>query len=159
MYVCLVLFFIQSVSPEIIAMVCWTRLKTINNESISEPQAHIRVPCHHCMTTLCTFVADTLQALPFRFHDNHSKSVVLSEDKRTAARREGGGGGGHGHGIVMSRDPMEVNQLYEVRCGLDLYFRQGGTRVAQWLGRGGGGGARHRHVARPHGQPAVRGQM
>ncbi|XP_070175043.1 tripartite motif-containing protein 59-like [Littorina saxatilis] len=55
---------------------------------------------------------DEATAGAFRFHDNHEKMVVLSNDKQTAAHR---GGFLDGDGIVMSCDPMEVNKLYEVQ--------------------------------------------
>ncbi|XP_070175062.1 uncharacterized protein [Littorina saxatilis] len=47
----------------------------------------------------------------FRFHDNHGEEVVLTNDQQTAEYRRDLAG----DGIVMSRDPMNVNTLYEVR--------------------------------------------
>ncbi|XP_070175060.1 tripartite motif-containing protein 3-like [Littorina saxatilis] len=52
------------------------------------------------------------QTKAFRFHDNHGKKVVLSNDQKTAEFR---GDFGDGGGYVMSRDPMEVNKLNEVQ--------------------------------------------
>ena len=52
------------------------------------------------------------QATAFRFHDNHGTRIVLSDNQQTAERT--GGKGSALHGIVMSRDPMQFNHLYEV---------------------------------------------
>ena len=49
------------------------------------------------------------QATAFRFHDNHSTGIVLSDNKQTAERTSR-----FVDGIVMSRDPMEENTVYEV---------------------------------------------
>ncbi|XP_070176396.1 E3 ubiquitin-protein ligase TRIM56-like [Littorina saxatilis] len=46
----------------------------------------------------------------FRFHDNHGKNIVLSNDQLTTERKSGT----EGYGTVMSRDPMEINVVYEV---------------------------------------------
>ncbi|XP_070175463.1 myosin heavy chain, striated muscle-like [Littorina saxatilis] len=50
------------------------------------------------------------QTEDFCFHDNHGTEVVLSNNQQTAEYRSRG----LRNGIVMSRDPMEVNKLYEV---------------------------------------------
>ena len=49
------------------------------------------------------------QATAFRFHENHGTSIVLSDNKRTAERTAD-----RNNGIVMSRDPMVENTVYEV---------------------------------------------
>ena len=49
------------------------------------------------------------QATAFSFHDNHGTGIVLSDDKQTAERTAGSG-----TGIVLSRDPMVENTVYEV---------------------------------------------
>ena len=49
------------------------------------------------------------QATAFRFHDNHGTGIVLSDDKQTAERTAE-----EYYGIVMSRDPMVENTVYEV---------------------------------------------
>ena len=49
------------------------------------------------------------QATAFSFHDNHGTGIVLSDDKQTAERTAGSG-----NGIVLSRDPMVENTVYEV---------------------------------------------
>ncbi|KAK7094732.1 E3 ubiquitin-protein ligase Midline-1-like isoform X2 [Littorina saxatilis] len=46
----------------------------------------------------------------FRFHDNHGENIVLSNHQLTAERKSGTLCGG----VVMSRDPMEINVVYEV---------------------------------------------
>ena len=51
------------------------------------------------------------QATAFSFHDNHGTNTVLSNNKQTAERRSGT----EYDGIVMSRDPMVENMLYEVK--------------------------------------------
>ena len=48
----------------------------------------------------------------FGFHDNHGSKIALSDNQQTAERT--GGKGSARNGIVMSRDPMQVNRLYEV---------------------------------------------
>ena len=42
------------------------------------------------------------------FHDNHGTGIVLSNNKQTARAEK------WGNGVVMLRDPMTVNMLYEV---------------------------------------------
>ena len=49
------------------------------------------------------------QATAFSSHDNHGTGVVLSDDKQTAERTADSW-----NGIVMSRDPMVANTVYEV---------------------------------------------
>ena len=49
------------------------------------------------------------QATAFSFHDNHGTRIVLSDDKQTAERTAGSF-----DGIVMSRDHMVENTVYEV---------------------------------------------
>nr|KAG5707964.1 hypothetical protein BaRGS_025102 [Batillaria attramentaria] len=49
-------------------------------------------------------------SLDFRFHTNHGKNIVLSDDQRSAERVTG-----YIDGIVLSSDPMMVNTLYEVQ--------------------------------------------
>ena len=49
------------------------------------------------------------QATAFSFHDNHGTGIVLSDDKKTAERTADGF-----DGIVLSRDPMVENTVYEV---------------------------------------------
>ena len=49
------------------------------------------------------------QATAFSFHDNHSTCIVLSDDKQTAERTADSE-----DGIVLSRDPMVENTVYEV---------------------------------------------
>ncbi len=49
------------------------------------------------------------QATAFGFHDNHGTGIVLSDNKQTAERKSR-----FGDGIVMSRDPMVDNTVYEV---------------------------------------------
>ena len=49
------------------------------------------------------------QATAFRFHDNHGTGIVLSDDKQTAERAADSW-----NGIVLSRDPMVENTVYEV---------------------------------------------
>ncbi len=49
------------------------------------------------------------QATAFRFHDNHGTGIVLSDDKQTAERTADSW-----DGIVLSRDPMVENTVYEV---------------------------------------------
>ncbi|KAK7089862.1 hypothetical protein V1264_024202 [Littorina saxatilis] len=46
----------------------------------------------------------------FRFHDNHGENIVLSNHQLTAERKSGT----ETNGVVMSRDPMEINVVYEV---------------------------------------------
>nr|KAG5707953.1 hypothetical protein BaRGS_025091 [Batillaria attramentaria] len=62
----------------------------------------------------------------FRFHTNHGKNIVLSDDQRSAERVRG-----DNDGIVLSSDPMMVNTLYEVetRIGLTLWCLPKGCRV------------------------------
>ena len=43
------------------------------------------------------------------FHDNHGTSIVLSDNKQTAERTSR-----LADGIMMSRDPMVENTVYEV---------------------------------------------
>ncbi|XP_076455440.1 E3 ubiquitin-protein ligase TRIM56-like [Babylonia areolata] len=50
-----------------------------------------------------------LKVTTWRFHDNHGRKVALSNNCQTAGRVTG-----FYNGIVMSRDPMEVNRLYQV---------------------------------------------
>ncbi|XP_076450669.1 uncharacterized protein LOC143286777 [Babylonia areolata] len=45
----------------------------------------------------------------FVLHDNHGTAVTLSNNNRTASKSDG-----QFNGIVLSRDPLEVNTLYEV---------------------------------------------
>ncbi|XP_070175063.1 uncharacterized protein [Littorina saxatilis] len=63
----------------------------------------------------------------FRFHDNHGEEVVLTNDQQTAEYRRDLAG----DGIVMSRDPMNVNTLYETltNIGKDLVDLPEGSRV------------------------------
>ncbi len=49
------------------------------------------------------------QATAFRFHDNHGTGIVLSDNKQTAERPADSC-----NGIVLSRDPMVENTVYEV---------------------------------------------
>ena len=49
------------------------------------------------------------QATAFRFHDNHGTGIVLSDNKQTAERTAY-----RKNGIVLSRDPMVENTVYEV---------------------------------------------
>ena len=72
---------------------------------------------------LCEFVSERcnnfipiseLQPAAFGFHDNHGTSIALSDNQRTAERTRSKGS--CWNGIVMSCDPMQVNQLYEVSC-------------------------------------------
>ena len=49
------------------------------------------------------------QATAFSFHDNHGTGIVLSVDKQTAERTLR-----FADGIVLSRDPMMENTVYEV---------------------------------------------
>ena len=49
------------------------------------------------------------QETAFSSHDNHGTGVVLSDDKHTAERTSR-----VGDGIVLSRDPMVENTVYEV---------------------------------------------
>ena len=49
----------------------------------------------------------------FVFHNYHGTKVVLSDNQVTAERRNLKSS--YNKGIVMSRDPMQVNKLYEVR--------------------------------------------
>ncbi|KAK7093099.1 hypothetical protein V1264_008749 [Littorina saxatilis] len=53
----------------------------------------------------------TARPTPFYFHDNHGTNIVLSNNRQTAVRK----GRGEEHGIVVSRYPIEVNKLYEIR--------------------------------------------
>ena len=74
---------------------------------------------------LCQFVSEhynnfllepisELQPASFCFHNNHGTHIVLSDNKRTSEKTIGKGTAGWGNGIVMSRDHMQVNHLYEV---------------------------------------------
>ena len=45
----------------------------------------------------------------FSFHDNHGTGIVLSDDKQTAERTVD-----FYNGIVLSRDRMVENTVYEV---------------------------------------------
>ena len=49
------------------------------------------------------------QATAFSFHDNHGTGIVLSHKKQTAERTSDSE-----DGIVLSRDPMVANTVYEV---------------------------------------------
>ena len=49
------------------------------------------------------------QATAFRFHDKHGTGIVLSDDKKTAEMTADSW-----NGIVLSRDPMVENAVYEV---------------------------------------------
>ena len=49
------------------------------------------------------------QATAFRFHDNQGTGIVLSDNKQTAERTSD-----IGDGIVLSRDPVLENSVYEV---------------------------------------------
>ncbi|XP_076459905.1 E3 ubiquitin-protein ligase TRIM33-like isoform X2 [Babylonia areolata] len=46
-----------------------------------------------------------------RFHDNHGSGIRLSNNRQTAEKTNSS----YGDGVVMSRDPMIVSSLYEVR--------------------------------------------
>ena len=50
------------------------------------------------------------QATAFSFHDNHGTGILLSDDKQTAERTAD-----FYNGIVLSRDPMVENTVYEVK--------------------------------------------
>ena len=62
-----------------------------------------------CCTPISQF-----QPAVFGFHDNHGTSIVLSDNQQTAERTGRKGTGENG--IMMSRDTMQVNHLYEVSC-------------------------------------------
>ena len=49
------------------------------------------------------------QATEFSFHDNHGKHIMLSDNKQTAERTADSE-----YRIVLSRDPMVENTVYEV---------------------------------------------
>ena len=51
-----------------------------------------------------------LKAIILRFHDNCGKKIQLSNNHQTAQRTSRD----TGHGVVISRDPMLTNLLYEV---------------------------------------------
>ena len=51
-----------------------------------------------------------LKAIILRFHDNCGKKIQLSNNHQTAHRTSRD----TGHGVVISRDPMLTNLLYEV---------------------------------------------
>ena len=57
------------------------------------------------------------QPAVFGFHDNHGRKMVLSANHRTAERTDRKGWGGEG--ILLSREPMQVNMLYEVKSLTD----------------------------------------
>ena len=59
------------------------------------------------------------QQVPVSFHDNHGKAIVLSNNNKTAK----GTGGAGWNGIVVLRDPMAVNMLYEVIQSLLVMLR------------------------------------
>jgi len=58
------------------------------------------------------------QATAFRFHDNHGTGIVLSDDKQTAERTADSE-----DGIVLSRDPMVENTVYEVNNQLVMSWQ------------------------------------
>ncbi|KAK7092788.1 E3 ubiquitin-protein ligase TRIM33-like [Littorina saxatilis] len=76
-----------------------------------EELAHIEKAMSELVKVKVISADDGATARAFCFHDNHGKNILLSDDQQTAEYRGDLGGGG----IVMSRDPMEVNKLYEVQ--------------------------------------------
>ena len=53
------------------------------------------------------------QPAVFVFHNNHGRDIVLSDNQLTAERT--GPEVSRWNGLVMSRDPMQVNKLYKVK--------------------------------------------
>ena len=51
-----------------------------------------------------------LKAICLRFHDNYGKNIKLSKNYQTSQKMSSD----TGDGIVMSRDPMLTNMLYQV---------------------------------------------
>ena len=54
------------------------------------------------------------QLAVFGFHDNRGSQIALSDNQQTAERAGSKGVDNARDGIVVSRDPMQVNRLYEV---------------------------------------------
>ncbi|XP_076453889.1 uncharacterized protein LOC143289012 [Babylonia areolata] len=52
----------------------------------------------------------TVQAMPFSFHCSHGDDIVLSSDGQEAEKD----GNMMGGGILISRQPMEINHLYQI---------------------------------------------
>ena len=61
----------------------------------------------------------------FKFHPNHGTRVKLSNAHKTAQRTDDD----YGDGVVIARDPMQPQMLYEV--SLDNYFIQTTVLVLQ----------------------------
>ena len=57
------------------------------------------------------------QPAVFVFHNNHGRRIVLSDNQLTAEWT--GPEDIYWDGLVMSRDPMQVNKLYEVKTVRD----------------------------------------
>ncbi|XP_076450666.1 uncharacterized protein LOC143286776 isoform X2 [Babylonia areolata] len=60
---------------------------------------------------------NAINEVDFVFHDNHGTAVTLSNNNRTASKSDD-----QVNGIVLSRDPLEVNMLYEVH--IDKWLQQ-----------------------------------
>ena len=66
------------------------------------------------------------QQFPVSFHDNHGTKILLSNNNKTAMKCEIGGR----DAVVMLRDPMAENMLYEVIQSLLVMLRDHGSRHA-----------------------------
>ncbi|KAK7094472.1 neuralized-like protein 4 [Littorina saxatilis] len=51
----------------------------------------------------------------FRFHDNHGGNIALADHERTALSQGGEDDDNDDDRVVVSRDPMKVDKVYEVR--------------------------------------------
>ncbi|XP_070209873.1 neuralized-like protein 4 [Littorina saxatilis] len=74
------------------------------------------------------FPSSVGQQEPFTFDDNHGVNIVLSHNKQAAERTRG-----LNHAILMSRNPMKMNVLYEIR--VDTWDKSN-SRIIRNLGMG-----------------------
>nr|KAG5697120.1 hypothetical protein BaRGS_015255 [Batillaria attramentaria] len=61
-------------------------------------------------TVAASLVTQPAASSVLRFHANHGRNITLSNDSQTAKRT-----GEYWYGLVVSREPMVVNTLYQVR--------------------------------------------
>ena len=75
---------------------------------------------HNVLVFHCLLCSESQPAV-FGFHDNHGTRIVLSDNQQTAERTGPKGRGAATNGIVMSRDPIKLNKLYEVNSNRENY--------------------------------------
>ncbi|XP_076436352.1 uncharacterized protein LOC143275911 [Babylonia areolata] len=74
-----------------------------------DPEAVTRIEQE--LSQMDVSMEDSTQVPVLRFHDNHGRRIRLSNNRQTAQRTDTD----TRDGVVMSRDPMIVGSLYEVR--------------------------------------------